>query len=179
VILRQGEEGAIIAPAAGRVTAVPVTQGSVIMAGEPIAIIASGPLLLRLALPERHAALLVEGALLSVDAPGNMAQGRLVKLYPQIENGRVLADIALEGLDAALLNARLLVRVPVGERTGLFVPEAAIITRSGLDFVRVVQDGAPVERNVVTGERMNGRVEILTGVSAGDTVVTDAAGEQP
>jgi hypothetical protein len=42
----------------GRILTVPVTKGAVIMAGEPVATIGGGGFFLRLAIPERHAALL-------------------------------------------------------------------------------------------------------------------------
>ena len=52
---QQRSEGEVIAPAPGRVLSVPVTKGSVVMAGETIARIAGGGYFLRLSLPERHA----------------------------------------------------------------------------------------------------------------------------
>ncbi|MCU0830584.1 MAG: efflux RND transporter periplasmic adaptor subunit [Rhizobiaceae bacterium] len=178
VIVRQGEEGAIIAPAAGRVTAVPLTPGSVVLPGEPVAMIASGALSLRLALPERHAALLKQGATLPVETPEGETQGRLAKLYPLIENGRVLADVTLEGMDAAYLNQRVLVRVPVGERAALMVPPTAVTTRNGLDFVALARGDATIQRNVVIGARAGGEVEILTGLQPGDVILLDPAAPQ-
>ncbi len=175
VVVQQGEEGAVLAPASGRVLAVPVTRGAVIMAGEPVASIGGGGLYLRLAIPERHAADLAEGAAIRIAAEGAETEGRLVKLYPRIENGRVVADVEVAGLAHAFVEARVLVEVPVGSRPALLVPQAAVITRAGLDFVRVLAAGDEVERAVVPGETVfrDGRpfVEILTGLAAGDTVV--------
>ena len=55
VVETQIEEGQVLAPSAGRVLKVPVTEGSVVLAGESIATIAANEYLLRLELPERHA----------------------------------------------------------------------------------------------------------------------------
>jgi RND family efflux transporter MFP subunit len=176
VVLQQGAEGDILAPADGRVVSVPVTRGAVIMPGEPVAMIASGGFFLRLAIPERHADLLMEGAAIPVETPQGAAEGRLAKLYPQIENGRVMADVDMPGLSSAFLGARLLVRVPVGERAALMLPATAITTRFGTDFVRVKTAAGETERAVVPGLAQGGTqgaplIEILSGLAAGDTVL--------
>ncbi|AVO38253.1 efflux RND transporter periplasmic adaptor subunit [Pukyongiella litopenaei] len=175
VALQQAEEGEVLAPVDGRVLTVPVTRDAVIMAGEPVVTIAGGGFFLRLAIPERHAPDLREGAELQITSKSGVMPGRLVKLYPQIENGRVVADVELEGLDDSFVDARVLVRVPVGVRQALLVPQAALSSHSGLDFVRIRQGDSEVERAVVPGEVLTldgaALVEILTGLHAGDTVL--------
>ena len=52
------------------------------------------------------------------------------------------------------------------------MPAAAVASRSGLDFVTVMENGAPVDRAVVLGEVFGDRIEVLTGLRAGDEVVT-------
>jgi RND family efflux transporter MFP subunit len=175
VILQQQAEGEVFAPADGRVLTVPVTRDAVVMAGEPIANIGSGGFFLRLAIPERHAGQLEENAPIRFTAAGRETAGRLAKVYPQIENGRVIADVEVEQLATAFVNARILVEVPVGERSALLVPKRAVTVRSGIDFVTVVTAGAEVERAVVVGEGVghgdDALVEVLTGLAAGDVVV--------
>ena len=99
----------------------------------------------------------------------------MAKIYPQIQNGRVIADVEVDALDTAFVDARVLVEVPVGERSALIVPKAAVTTRSGIDFVSVEGHGDHAERAVVLGEaitRPDGEfVEILTGLVPGDVVV--------
>lgn len=175
VVVQQGEEGAVLAPSSGLVLSVPVTRGAVVMAGEPAATIGGGGFYLRLAIPERHARDLKEGAPIRIAAGGAQTEGRLAKLYPRIENGRVIADVEVEALDHAFVDARVAVEVPVGSRKALMVPRAAISTRAGLDLVRIAADGSEVERAVVPGETVmrdgTALVEILTGLAAGETVV--------
>lgn len=172
---QQGAEGRVLAPGDGLVLTVPVTPGAVIMPGEPVATIGGGGVFLRLAVPERHAFSLKEGAEIRITALGAAAAGRIAKLYPQIANGRVVADVEVEGLETAFVNARVLVSLPVGERAALLVPAGAVTTRAGLDFVRVAEAGGEVERAVVLGERAvrdgADMVEVLSGLAAGDEVV--------
>lgn len=174
VIAQQAAEGAVLAPISGRVLDVPLTRGSVVMPGEVVAMIGGGGFFLRLAVPERHAAFLEEGADIQIGDDRNTRTGRLAKVYPQIENGRVIADVEVEGMDARYVDARVLVRLPVGERTALLVPRAAVTTHSGLDFVTVTGEWQG-QRTVVVGPRhvIDGQemVEILSGLASGDTVV--------
>lgn len=175
VIVQQGAEGDVFAPGDGRVLTVPVTRGGVIMAGEVVATIGGGGVFLRLAVPERYAASMKQGAAIRINAGGKESAGRLAKIYPRIDNGRVVADVEVDNLDTNFIDARVLVELPVAERSALLVPASAIQTRSGIDFVRVAASGDNVERAVVTGERTKRAdgdyVEILTGLAAGDVVV--------
>ncbi|MCV4940326.1 efflux RND transporter periplasmic adaptor subunit, partial [Escherichia coli] len=76
----------------------PVTEGSVVLAGESIATIAAKGYLLRLELPERHARFIKVGDPIRVSARGlspeiaATAVGRITQVYPELKNGRVIAD---------------------------------------------------------------------------------------
>ena len=173
-------EGDVVAPAAGRVLRVPVTQGSVVLPGEEIALVAGGGYFLRLALPERHAAEIVEGATVAVGARSGLSgggqggTGRLAKVYPQIEDGRVLADVEVAGLGDYFVGERTLVWIPVGKRSVLAVPPAAVSTRHGVDYVRLAGDQEE-DVAVILGPRFERdgveQVEVLTGLRAGDRVL--------
>lgn len=173
VIEQQAAEGTVLAPISGRVLTVPAAAGAVVMPGEPVATLGGNGFYLRLAVPERHLWLLTEGDAIEVSLNGQPLQGRLTKLYPQVENGRVIADVGLPDLSSAFVDARVLVRLPIDRRAALMVPANAIETRQGLDFVNVKGEGARV---VVPGgaRQIDGvaMVEILSGLKAGDVVVT-------
>lgn len=175
VVVQQGAEGEVLAPAAGRILTVPVTKNAVIMGGEPVATIGGGGFFLRLAIPERHAALLKKDAPIRISAGGGEQSGRLAKIYPQLENGRVIADVDVDNLDTAYVNARVLVDVPVGQRQAILVPASAVFTRSGIDFVKAGEPGKEADRAVVTGQTSKiddkPMIEILTGLESGDSVV--------
>ncbi|MDP5333645.1 MAG: efflux RND transporter periplasmic adaptor subunit [Paracoccaceae bacterium] len=174
VVVQQAAEGDVLAPIAGLVLTVPAAAGAVVMPGEAVATIGGGGFFLRLAIPERHARALREGDEIQIDGAADGATGRLARVYPQIENGRVIADVAVEGLAEAFVDARVLVRLAVGQRSALLVPESAVSTRAGLDFV-TVEGAHQGERAVMLGQRheQEGIVlrEILSGLAAGETVV--------
>jgi RND family efflux transporter MFP subunit len=174
VVEQQANEGDVLAPISGLVLTVPAAAGAVVMPGEAVATLGGGGFFLRLAIPERHAGSLSEGDEIEIDGAGDGAKGRLARIYPQISNGRVMADVAVEGLDEAFVDARVLVRLAVGARAALLVPEAAVTTRSGLDFV-TVEGANQGERAVMLGQRHEAEGvilrEVLSGLRDGESVV--------
>jgi RND family efflux transporter MFP subunit len=174
VVVQQTAEGAVLAPVAGRVLDVPVSQGAVVMPGEAVATLGGGGIFLRLAVPERHAMQLHAGDEIQIEGSDGAKTGRLARIYPLIENGRVVADVEVEGLPDTFVDARVLVRLPVGTRQALMVPVTALVQHAGLDFV-AVQSGAVQElRAVVPGQEGADMVEILSGLQAGDVIETVA-----
>lgn len=184
VIEQRAREGTVLAPATGRALTVLVTLGSVILPGEEIARIAPGPYYLRLSLPERHAAEIVQnsdvlvgerGLTQSPDRLPKARHGRIVKVYPEITDGRVIADVEVKGIGDYFVNERTLVSIQVGKRTVLAVPPQAIRTLHGIDYVRVAATAGEMDVAVILGEAFDdngqGRVEILTGLHDGDRVV--------
>ncbi len=177
VLEQRVTEGAVLSPQTGIVLSVPVARGSVVTPGEAIAEIGGGGVFLRLALPERHAEALSEGDEIVIGTAGDgMRVGRLAKVYPQIEGGRVQADVEVADLDARFVGRRVPVRLPIGTRQAILVPADILSTRSGLDYVTVEGPDGTVARVVVPGDIVDrdGKAwrEILTGLSAGDRVVT-------
>ena len=118
----------MLAPSAGRVLKVPVTEGSVVLAGESIATIAANEYLLRLELPERHARFIKVGRSGSPRRarlrPGREAarRGAHRQVYPELQNGRVVADAEVAGLGSYFVGERVLVWISAGKRTAFVVP---------------------------------------------------------
>lgn len=54
----------------------------------------------------------------------------------------------------------------------LLIPEQALLARGGKSFVYAVEDGKAVETEVTIGQRRPGEVEVLSGVRAGQMIVT-------
>jgi hypothetical protein len=88
---------------------------------------------------------------------------------------QVEADVPNRGGLRVGLFARAQILVSQGEQ-GVSVPPNTIVTFAGLEKVVAVQDGKAVEKAVTTGRSGAGWVEIVSGLSAGETVVLDPAG---
>jgi RND family efflux transporter MFP subunit len=180
VVEQQLAEGKVLAPIAGRVLKVPVTAGTVILPGEPVARIAEQHFVLRLRVPERHALFLKAGDSVRVDSHELGASGAkfgTIKLvYPQIEDGRVIADANVPGLGDYFVGERILVWVSAGERASITVPASYVITRFGIDYARLRQGNEVIDVPVQRGRAMPrpdmpDALEILSGLKAGDILV--------
>jgi len=172
VVEQQMSEGAVLAPMAGRVLQVPVTRGTVILSGEAVARIAEANFVLRLSVPERHAENLHEGDKVRLDGVPPVF-GAVTLVYPQIAEGRVLADATAPGLGSYFVGQRIRVWIAAGTRPAFVIPAHLIVARFGLDYVRR-QDGIeiPVQRgrDTPTPDLPDG-VEILSGLHDGDALV--------
>jgi RND family efflux transporter MFP subunit len=181
VATQQLAEGRVLAPVAGRVLSVPVTNGTVVLAGDPLASIAQGNYILRLRVPERQSVTMKDGEPVRVDAaylgrPGTLS-GRITLVYPLIQDGRVVADADVPNLGAFFVGQRILVWISAGERRAFVIPADYIVTRFGLDYVRRREpSGIVVEIPVQRGESrptaaMPHGLEILSGLRDGDVLV--------
>jgi RND family efflux transporter MFP subunit len=179
IITQQVKEGTVLAPSDGRVLDVPVSKGGVVMPGEAVALIGGGGTYLRLSIPERHAPNLHTGDKIEISDGSATQTGTLSRIYPLIQNGRVIADVEVAGLADNFVDARVLVRLAVGQRDALMVAATALSSTGGLDFVSVQGASGPIQRSVVPGEHqlIDGvdMVEILSGLEAGDLILPGAA----
>jgi RND family efflux transporter MFP subunit len=181
VIQQQVTEGSVLAPTSGRVLKVPVTSGTVILAGETVATVAEQNFVLRLRVPERHAQFLKAGDSVRIDGEelgkSGAQFGTIRLVYPQIEDGRVTADATVAGLGDYFVGERIRVWVSAGERTSFIVPGSFITTRFGIDYARIGKDAksavdVPVQRGRnLPRPDMPDALEILSGLKTGDVLV--------
>lgn len=176
VIEQQAAEGSVKAPGPGRILTVPVSVGRVVMPGETIATLAEDKYILRLQLPERHARFMRAGDRVEIgerglhaESGGARKEGRVRIVYPEIQGGRVIADVDVEGLGDYFVGERARVYVTTGKRDAIIAPRGAVYRRAGVDFVRLA-DGAEIV--VQTGETHGEGIEILSGLHDGDVVRT-------
>jgi RND family efflux transporter MFP subunit len=176
VIVQQASEGAVLAPAAGRVLSVPVSEGSVVLSGETIATLAEDKYILRLNLPERHAKFVKEGDIVLIGSRGvavsgseGLREGRVRLVYPEIRGGRVIADVDVAGLGDYFIGERTRVYISTGKRNAFVIPSIYLYRRSGVNFTKLI-DGTEIV--VQPGESAANGVEILSGLKDGDELVS-------
>jgi RND family efflux transporter MFP subunit len=180
VINQQLSEGQVLAPSDGRVLKKLVTVGSVVLPGDPIVTVAQQDFKLRLRVPERHARFLKPGDGIRIDGAelgdGASKSGVIDLVYPQIEEGRVIADARVEGLGEYFVGDRLRVWVSGGSRQAFVIPASFVRTRFGIDYVRLLQAGRTVDVPVQRGRELPmpslpDGLEILSGIRDGDQLV--------
>ena len=179
VIAQQSSEGAVLAPAAGRVLSVPVSVGRVVLPGETIATLAEDKYILRLQLPERHARFLRAGDRVLIGARGlsddaaATREGRVRIVYPEIQGGRVIADVDVTGLGDYFVGERTRVYIEAGQRKAIVVPTAYVYRRAAVNYVKLADgDEVVVQPGEVHDDNGAKSVEILSGLADGDKVVT-------
>ena len=175
IIVQQMSEGAVLAPGGGRVLRVPVSEGAVALPGESVATLAEDKYILRLMLPERHAQIMRAGDIVQIGSRGlsesgadRRREGRVRLVYPEIQGGRVMADVEVSGLGDYFVGERTRVYVTTGARPAMVVPAGAVYRRAGASFVRL-KDGAEVL--VQAGDVLPDGVEILGGLREGDVAI--------
>ncbi|MBL8538377.1 MAG: efflux RND transporter periplasmic adaptor subunit [Hyphomonadaceae bacterium] len=171
-------QGRVYAPADGRVTRLPIPQGAVVMPGDIVVAISTGARVLRIEMPEGEAGLLREGQEIRIlgDNGDGVRTARVRQVYPAIDNGLVTADLDAASFDGQYIGARVRVLAPAGERRAFVIPATYIVTRYGVDYVRLWRQDAiveaPVQRGAATPlEGMDDGIEILSGLRAGDQIV--------
>lgn len=180
VVNQQLKEGEVLAPSDGRVLKKLVTVGSVVLPGDPIVTVAQQNFKLRLRVPERHARFLKTGDRVRIDGAELGQQsarwGVIDLVYPQVEEGRVVADAIVEGLGEYFVGDRLRVWISGGERPAFVIPASYVKTRFGIDYVELRQAAGAVDvpvqrgRDMPTPELPDG-LEILSGIRPGDQLV--------
>jgi len=168
-------QGAVIAPASGRVLRADVPAGAPVALGMAIAVITAGPTIVRLDMPESLADKVQAGS--RVTATG-FGLGTVIRVYPSITAGKVTADVTMPGIDSRLIGRRVAAKVETSARKALLVPTPYVTNRFGIDYVTIVaKDGSGAQVPVQTALTAEpGKVEILSGVGAGDTLVAAAKG---
>jgi len=176
---RQLRDTFIRAPFDGYVQKRLVSQGELVKAQAPVmSVVRVDPLKVEAEIPERMAPWIKTGSpmVLNVDAyPDRTFTGSLTRISPSV-NTQTRA-FSFEGRvpnGEALLKPGTFVRVHIEtarEDKVVTVPYASLQYRYGVNRVFVVNGDALAVHELKVGDRLGERIEVLSGVKAGDQIV--------
>ncbi len=110
--------------------------------------------------------------------PGAAGRGVLREISPLLEAGGtapVVAEVT-EGSGLPAPGEGVEVHVELDARPDtLTVPEEALVISEGGSALFVAEGGTARRRSVTTGGRADGRIEVVSGIAAGDKVVVNGA----
>ncbi|PZF77221.1 efflux transporter periplasmic adaptor subunit [Aestuariivirga litoralis] len=169
----------IAAPFSGTLGFRNVSEGAYVTAGTALVKLdKTDRLQVSFAVPELQQQAVMDAATVTFTAdavPGETFTATIDALNPVIDvNGRALQVRADADNAAGRLRPGLLVRVAVKgpEREAVMVPESAVVQRAKGAMVYTLSGDKVTEVKVRLGKRVEGKVEVLDGIAAGDTVVT-------
>jgi membrane fusion protein (multidrug efflux system) len=173
------DETVIRAPFAGVVGQRRVDLGAFVHEGDPlVSLVDLDPLELVFEVPERYLTQLHREAPVAVRVASHRDRafrGAVTFVAPQVDetNRTVTVKAALPNADGALRPGQFAsARLVLERREGaVVVPEEVVVSRGEQRFVFVVRDGKASAQEITTGERLAGRVEVPTGLAAGETIV--------
>lgn len=171
---------ALRAPFAGVVASKTVEVGNTASPGVPLLVLEEERYRLEVSVEESVVRSIRRGqtATVVVDALGLRREARVTEILPTADPTSRSVLVRLELPGAPGLRSGLYGRaiVPVGEREALTVPRTALFERGQLEAVFVAEAGNAARlRLVKSGKALDDRVEILSGLAAGERVVVEGA----
>ncbi|HZF26236.1 MAG TPA: efflux RND transporter periplasmic adaptor subunit [Steroidobacteraceae bacterium] len=170
----------IRAPFDGRTGLRRVSVGSLVNAGTVITTLDDTSVIkLDFTVPETFVAILREGMPLtarSVAFPNRDFTGTIVSIDSRLDptTRAITVRAALPNRDG-LLKPGMFLNVRLQEERGrvLTIPEQALVPEEGRQYVFIVSEERARKREVSIGRRKPGRVEIISGLVAGDLIVVE------
>jgi len=180
------EDAEIRAPFDGRVQRRQVSPGAYVQLGDPVVtLIRDDPLRYRGTVPEPFASSIAVGqrVRLRIASGRDIPEVQVTRISPGLDpfSRSLLFEARVPNPDRAVHAGRFCQgEVILGEsRRVVAVPKTAVVEFAGTRKVWKVVDGRAVEQAIEIGERRDGSVEVLSGVSPGDRVLVDGADGRP
>lgn len=174
------EDTIIRAPFAGRVGLRRVSVGGLISPGTVITTLDDTSIIkVDFAVPENNLTALRAGLLVSVSStayPGRVFRGKVASVDSRVDSTSRSLQVRAElpNGDGSLKPGMFLnVELLRDERRAIVIPEEAIVPDQDRQFVFVVNGDMAVKREVRTGLRRPGSVEVVSGLKPGERIVVE------
>ncbi len=174
----------IRSPIAGVVTDRPIYEGEIATPSSPIITVMDlSQVIAKAHIPEEEAALLKKGnpASLTLPEKDEPVQGKVTLVSPALDPNSTTVEVWIQAPNSdQSLRPGISAKVSMISETvpnALVVPASAILTSAdGSSSVMVIgSDGRANKRDVQTGIRQGDRIQIKSGLNAGERVVTTGA----
>lgn len=156
-----------------------IETGSMLTAGSMITtLISIDPIIVEFSLPAKYADRVKQGTTVSFNVDGlpQTFQAKITTIFKQIDlNTRtvVVRAEAVNGSGSLLPGAYATVKFPLSyKRSTMTLPTEAVTLDGNSARVWLVKGGKAEPKEVRTGTRTAGRLEIVEGVAVGDSVIT-------
>jgi membrane fusion protein (multidrug efflux system) len=174
------EKTTINAPFAGLAGLRKVDLGAYITAGQDLVSLDAVDIVMTdFTVPERYLRFLAPDSRIQIEAdalPGQTFDGKITALSPRIDpDGRSLAVRAQVPNPSGVLKPGMFVRVEIvvaQRENAVVIPEQAIVPSGDRVTVYRVVDGKSVLTPIKLGLRSFGKVEVVEGLKAGESIVT-------
>ena len=176
------DDTTIRAPFEGLVQQRHVAPGTYLQVGDPVAtLVRTSTLRFRGTIPERHAYRLASGqqVTLQIESVPEPLVASITRISPNVEemNRSLTFEAEVPNADGRL-RAGLFAEAEVvvdAEAMALIVPRSAIVEFAGAEKVWKLVDGVAQEQTVQTSRRADKVVEIVGGLTAGETILVEAS----
>jgi hypothetical protein len=126
-------------------------------------------------LPERHAKFLRAGDSVLIGArglsedDGATREGRVRIVYPEVQGGRVVADVEVSDLGDYFVGERTRVYVDASKRKAVVIPATYVYRRAAVNYVKLADgDEVVMQPGEISDDGGAKRIEILSGLVDGD-----------
>jgi RND family efflux transporter MFP subunit len=166
----------ITAPFAGVVTAKTADPGTLAAPGTPLLTIErEGAYRLEASVEESHLAAIRVGQSVSVTLDGidRTLEARVSEIVPAVDAVSRSYTVKIDLPNAPALRSGAFGRATfsLGSRVALSIPAAAVSERGQLQSVLVAENGIARTRLITAGSKNKDRIEVLSGITAGDKVI--------
>jgi len=171
------EYAKIAAPFAGVVTARSVEPGNLASPGTPLLTIEQdGVYRLEASVDESKLSSVRVGQAVEAEFDGRRIAARVSEVVPTVDAASRSYIVKLDLPASAAVRSGMFGRAlfPAGMQQVAAVPAAALMERGQMQSVLVVEEGVARTRVITTGARTAAGVEVLSGVRAGEKVVSPA-----
>ncbi len=166
----------VIAPFAGVVTARSIEPGSLAMPGMPLLTLErEGGYRLEVQVEESRTGAIRAGqpVVVALDSLPNMVLARVSEIVPAVDAASRAYTVKIDLPALASVRSGMFgrARFQNGSQSRLAIPAGAVTERGQLQSVMVADNGIAHTRLITAGQSANGRIEVLSGLTAGEKVI--------